>query len=96
MELIIGGSNKYFTTLSATNWSGARVKAIHALADGDQAATVAGVAPTARSISPIFAPSQAVLGGLPGGSNQFDGYLERFAYWATLRVPNATEQLFTQ
>jgi len=96
MELVVGGSNKYFATLSATNWSGTRVKAMHALADSDQAATAAGVAPTTKSVSPIFAPSQAVLGGLAGGSNQFDGYLDRFAYWATVRVPNATAQALTQ
>jgi hypothetical protein len=96
MELNVGGGNQYFTGLSATNWSGTRVKAMHALADSDQAATAAGVAPTAKSISPIFVPSQAILGGAPGGANQFDGYLERFAYWATIRVPNASQQALTQ
>jgi len=49
MELTVGGSSKYFASLSATNWSGARVKAMHALADNDQAGTAAGVTPPNRS-----------------------------------------------
>jgi hypothetical protein len=93
-NLVVASVNQYNSSYGSSVLS-LPVAVAMALADGDQRWAVAGTLGTARTASPIFTPTNVVLGAQVT-SAQWNGYIQRVALWPNSRLSNAQLQALTR
>lgn len=94
--LVVGGVQQTAPSGGGTWSQSASAKFALAMAPADQAQSFNGGAVTTSATTPIFTPSVITIGARQGGSQQWNGYVERIALWPTTRLPNASLQSLTQ